>query len=360
MNPDRDGLTYPNQMEPRQLLFKLTKESFTVRGTPADWDDSDGTRRPARLWLDEQEVSRHNEILGPDWESNWSWGRTYVERDEYNNASTAEVIAGYFITDLELVGLLRPLINETYLEALDPDAPFIITVNILDFMLEYGAAIEAARQEQQRRQQQRQLKQQGVSVEGALALSSLAAGANQPHYDSDVEPQEWWLKQTYGPAASTHWLEFSTGHPTLSGRCRVDIFPAYALVVLTDLGIGAVQHSIEGIVEQVCRRLDMNSQSMRLFQRYRHDPELIDEVSYVAPFWGHTIDNPKWNSVSTARFEAVIDEAVQYGTNSRSWLRDLFLLAWRIYQRSSRNEGIRRTLSRSTPSLPTLIFGRKR
>ena len=67
MNPDRDGLIFPNPMEPGKLLFKLAKESFTVRGTPADWDDSDGTRRPARLWLDEQEVSRHNEILGPDW-----------------------------------------------------------------------------------------------------------------------------------------------------------------------------------------------------------------------------------------------------------------------------------------------------
>ena len=188
------------------------------------------------------------------------------------------------------MGLLRPLINETYLEALDSDAPFSITVNILDFMLEYGAAIEAARQEQQRRQQQRQQKQLGVGVDGALALSSLAAGANQPHYDTDAEPQEWWLKRTYGPAASPHWLEFSTGHPTRPGRCRVDIFPAYALVVLTDLGIGAVQHSIEGILEQVCRRLNMNSQSMRLFQRYRHDSELILIIELLLRVFFHIVE----------------------------------------------------------------------
>lgn len=348
-------------MESTKSLFTLLAETFTVRGVPAEWDWEESRQRPARLWLDEQEISLQFEIFGSVWEHQWSWGRPRVTR-EHAHRDTVEVIGNYFIADPELAELLWPLINEQYVELWPAEEPFNQTINILDFWLINQAAIASAQQELLNDGRQNRSNARFFNEFGNASPSP------EPSSDEEENAVAWNTDVTvynrsqpgapglvYGPEAITHWLEFSTGIPTLPGRCRVDVFPAYALVILTDVGRGAVQHNIEGLVEQVCRRLGVNSQWMRLFQRYEHDPYLIDEVNYCASLLGDRIYDPEWKTVPVEQFEAIIQEAAQHSTAGDGWLKTLFLRVYRLYQRKTGRNG---NLNKHLP-LRGLLFGRR-
>ena len=121
-----------------------------------------------------------------------------------------------------------------------------------------------------------------------------------------------WIE--YGPKAQIHWFKFPTACFDLQGRCRVDIYPDYLLVILTDVGRGGVQNNFENIVRMVCQRFGINARWMRLFLRYAFDLTLIHEVKFSSDFPGTSIYDPDWQDISTQQFEQIIDKAEAFSS----------------------------------------------
>jgi len=310
-------------------IFKLNTDTFTVRGVPHEWDWDVAERKPARLFLDGEEVPVTVLSSGSPYERWWTWGKPYVIREADDHRQTVEAIANHFITDPELARLLWPLLNRLYLENWPIDAHFNQEINILDFLIDNKAEIEEAqaelaaiRKDAQQRQAHQQYLTNGLATpiveqqthEQCVSLIEEMTKLEQPVDLTTI---------SYGPGSETYWLEIPTIVPDLDARCRVDVFFDSALIIVTDIGTVSVENNIEYIVGQVCQQLPINARRIRLLQRYQQDANQINEVSFLTTGRGVKITDPDWHQRTPDEFSAIVSQAGQISQKPARWLAGL-------------------------------------
>lgn len=286
-------------MEP---IFKLTKETFTVRGIPYDWNSDRAEHRQTRLFLDEQEVPVPMRSLEQSYARYWTWGQHHYTEKDPAHRETVEAVANHFITDPDVAQRLWPLLYRRYLAHWPIDGHFTQTINILDFLLENETEIRQA--------------QAGIQP-GPVAKEQ------QIWWDTARPPAEDLTAVNYSPAAQTYWVGMPAGVPGFNARCRVDVFLEAGLVILTDVGSGSVENYVEHVVHQLCHQLGLSPWRIHLWQRYQQDTTLVNEVSFSTGGRGALIRNPDWHQRSVDEFWTVVNHADQMSKEPGGWLRGL-------------------------------------